>query len=61
MKFENLLKPGKIGTLELKNRMVMPAMGTNFSKGWGEVSDTQVNWWARRARGAPRSSLSKLP
>jgi len=51
MQFENLLKPGRIGTLELKNRLVMPAMGTDYAGEWGEVTDTQINWLARRAKG----------
>lgn len=51
MRFENLFKPGKIGTLELKNRLVMPAMGTDLPGEWGEVTESQINWFARRARG----------
>ena len=27
MKYKNLFKKGKIGKLEIKNRIVMPAMG----------------------------------
>ena len=51
MSFDNLLKPGKIGTQELKNRIVMPAMGSEFPGKWGEVTDTMINWKARRAEG----------
>ena len=51
MKFENLFRPGRIGTLELKNRLVMPAMATLFCGEWGEVNDTIVNYYARRAKG----------
>ena len=29
----------------------MPAMGTDFAGEWGEVTDTQINWFARRAKG----------
>ena len=31
MRLNKLLSPGKIGTLELKNRFVVPPMGTNFA------------------------------
>ena len=31
MQLNTLLSPGKIGTLELKNRFVVPPMGTNFA------------------------------
>jgi 2,4-dienoyl-CoA reductase-like NADH-dependent reductase (Old Yellow Enzyme family)/NADPH-dependent 2,4-dienoyl-CoA reductase/sulfur reductase-like enzyme len=51
MRFENLLKPGKIGALELKNRIIMPAMATSFAAESGEVTDRLVNWLARRAKG----------
>ena len=32
MNYEKLLQPGKIGSLELKNRFVMGAMGVGFAK-----------------------------
>ena len=51
MEFRNLLKSGRIGTLELKNRIIMPPMGTRFAGMWGEVTDRQINWYARRAKG----------
>ncbi|MBI2832353.1 MAG: FAD-dependent oxidoreductase [Chloroflexi bacterium] len=49
--FERLFEPGKIGTLELKNRIVMPSMGARFYGLWGEVTDTAVEWFRRRAKG----------
>ena len=30
MKFEKLLSSGRIGSMELKNRFVVPPMGTSF-------------------------------
>ncbi|MDO8491368.1 MAG: FAD-dependent oxidoreductase [Dehalococcoidia bacterium] len=51
MPFSNLFKPGRIGPLELKNRIVMPAMGTGLAGKDGEIGDEIVNWYARRARG----------
>jgi 2,4-dienoyl-CoA reductase-like NADH-dependent reductase (Old Yellow Enzyme family)/thioredoxin reductase len=51
MNFNNLLKPGKIGNVELKNRMIMPGMGTNLAAADGTVSDVIVNYYARRANG----------
>lgn len=50
-KFDNLLKPGKIGALELKNRIVMPAMGSLLAGESGEVSDALIEWYAKRAKG----------
>lgn len=51
MAFKKLTEPGKIGTMELKNRMVMPGMGTNLAAADGTVSDVIVNYYARRANG----------
>ena len=48
--FPLLSSPIKIGPLELKNRICMPAMHLNFTMG-GEVSDTLVDFYAERARG----------
>ena len=39
MRLNKLLSPGKIGTLELKNRFVVPPMGTNFATYEGVVTD----------------------
>jgi 2,4-dienoyl-CoA reductase-like NADH-dependent reductase (Old Yellow Enzyme family)/thioredoxin reductase len=49
-KYEMLFSPGRIGTLELKNRLVYPPMGTNVCVG-GEVSDRLLAYHAARARG----------
>ena len=49
--FRKLLEPGRIGSLELKNRIIMPAMGTRFAGVWGEVNDLIVEYYRRRARG----------
>lgn len=51
MNYEKLLKPGKIGNLELRNRTIMPGMGTNLAGADGTVSDVIVNYYARRANG----------
>ena len=51
MNFKKLLQPGKIGNMELKNRMIMPGMGTNLAAADGTVSDVIVNYYARRANG----------
>lgn len=51
MKFEKLLDHGKIGNMELRNRMIMPGMGTNLAAKDGTVSDVIVNYYARRANG----------
>ena len=49
--FRKLLEPGKIGTLELKNRIIMPPMSTNFPNVWGEATDVMVEYFKARAKG----------
>jgi 2,4-dienoyl-CoA reductase-like NADH-dependent reductase (Old Yellow Enzyme family)/thioredoxin reductase len=50
-KLEKLCTPGKIGSMWLKNRMIMPAMGTNLGNADGTISDNIVNYYAKRAEG----------
>ncbi|MCX5824513.1 MAG: hypothetical protein NTY86_13645, partial [Deltaproteobacteria bacterium] len=38
MEFENLFRSGELGSLELKNRIVMLPMGTILCGEWGEVT-----------------------
>jgi len=51
MTLKNLFQPGRIGTMELKNRIVMPPMGTGFADISGQVTDRIINYYAERARG----------
>ncbi|MDO8567399.1 MAG: FAD-dependent oxidoreductase [Dehalococcoidales bacterium] len=51
MKFTRLMEPGKIGKLEIKNRIVMAAMGTGMAGLWGEVTDNLIEWYRARAKG----------
>ena len=46
-----LFEPFKIGTMELKNRIIMPAMGTNFSAEDGSVTQRLKNYHVERAKG----------
>jgi 2,4-dienoyl-CoA reductase-like NADH-dependent reductase (Old Yellow Enzyme family)/thioredoxin reductase len=48
--YERLFSPGRIGTLQLKNRIVYPPMGTNLCVG-GEVTDRFLGYHEARARG----------
>lgn len=51
MKYQNMFKEGKIGGLNLKNRIVMPAMGTNLAGIEGEVTDHLIAYYEERAKG----------
>ena len=50
MKYESIFKPGKIGTMELKNRLVVPAMETEYSKD-GTINERITDYWLMRAKG----------
>ena len=49
-KYPNLLSPGKIGSMELRNKTVMCAMGMSQSDN-GHVNDAVVNHYVERAKG----------
>jgi len=46
-----LFSPFQIGNLELKNRIVMPPMATNFAGEDGTVNDRHISYYVRRAQG----------
>lgn len=48
---EALFTPGTIGTMALRNRLVMPPMGTNYATWTGAVTDRLIDYLAERARG----------
>jgi 2,4-dienoyl-CoA reductase-like NADH-dependent reductase (Old Yellow Enzyme family)/thioredoxin reductase len=49
--FPKLFEPGWIGSLELKNRLVMPPMGTNYALKDGTVTQRQIDYYEERAGG----------
>lgn len=49
--FANLLEPGLIGTIEMRNRIVMPPMGTNFANEDGFVTTKMKDYYEERAKG----------
>ena len=51
MGFEKLLSPIKIGGLELKNRMIMAPMVTNYCTREGFVTQQVKDYYEERAKG----------
>ncbi|MBI2527172.1 MAG: FAD-dependent oxidoreductase [Candidatus Rokubacteria bacterium] len=49
--FPHLFAPGRVGTLELKNRLVFAATSSELADGDGHVTDDMVEFYAERARG----------
>ncbi|MBE0597265.1 MAG: hypothetical protein IH614_08350, partial [Desulfuromonadales bacterium] len=51
MPYPHLFQEGSIGRLKLKNRVIMPAMGTALAAADGEVTDRLIAYFEERARG----------
>lgn len=49
--FSSLLQPGRIGTLELKNRIVGAPMGTNYAEDDGTCGERSQAYYEARAKG----------
>ena len=50
-KFPQLTQPGRIGSLELKNRMIVTAMGVNLAEADGNCGDRLIAFHQRQAAG----------
>lgn len=50
-RFESLLSPGWIGSLELRNRIIMSPMGSNLCEPDGHLSERILRYYEERARG----------
>lgn len=50
-KYPSLFSPKKIGEIEVKNRIIMPPMGTSLSFSTGELSTNIIEYYKERARG----------
>ena len=51
MEFEKLFEPVKMGTVTLRNRIVMPAISTKFGSDAGGVTDRYRDYYLERAKG----------
>jgi 2,4-dienoyl-CoA reductase-like NADH-dependent reductase (Old Yellow Enzyme family)/thioredoxin reductase len=49
--FRKLFEPGCIGSMEVKNRLVMPPMATSLALKDGTVTDRQIDYYEERAKG----------
>lgn len=46
-----LFEPGRIGRMDLKNRVIFPPLATHMASDEGEVTDQLIDYYAARARG----------
>ncbi len=51
LKYEELFKPGKIGKMEVQNRLVVPAMATIYADEDGNITDRLIAYHEAKARG----------
>lgn len=56
----SILSPLKIKSMELSNRVVMPPMGTNLGNKDATVSDENIAYLARRAKGQPGLIITEI-
>lgn len=49
--FSHVLQPGRIGDLELRNRVIMVPMGTEMGDHDGHLTDREIAYYAERAKG----------
>ena len=49
--YEKLFEKGRIGNVELKNRLVMTPMGTNLAELDGTVGPAMLAYFEARAKG----------
>jgi len=55
--FEKLFAPGRIGAVEVRNRIIMSSMLTNYAHATGEPSQQMIDYYAERARGGVGSII----
>ncbi|MBS3969500.1 MAG: FAD-dependent oxidoreductase [Clostridia bacterium] len=60
MKYPRLFEKGSIGTMTIRNRTVMPAMGTNLANETGGVSQAMVHYYRARAKGGVGLIITEL-
>ena len=60
MTYSKLFEPGKIGNLELKNRIVMPAMGCSLAESTGEAGQRMIRYYADRAKGGAGLIITEI-
>ncbi len=59
MRFEALGRPGKIGVLEIKNRIVLPALNNNYTYN-AFMTEESIDFYVSKARGGAGSLLLRL-
>jgi len=51
IKYKNIFNPLKVKNMTIKNRIIMPPMGTNFAGQNGEINEDHIKYYEQRAKG----------
>lgn len=51
LKYSHLFEPITINGMTLRNRIIMPPMGTNFANYDGTITDNHIKYYEQRAKG----------
>jgi 2,4-dienoyl-CoA reductase-like NADH-dependent reductase (Old Yellow Enzyme family) len=60
LKYKNLFQTGRIGKLEIKNRVVMPAMDTTLASTTGESTPELIRYFEERAMGGTGLLITEI-
>ena len=60
MGYTRLFEPGRIGRLEIRNRIVMTAMGCSLAESTGEAGARMIKYYADRARGGAGLIITEI-
>ena len=60
MSYDKLFEPGRIGTVELRNRIVMTAMGCSLAEVTGEPGPRMIKYYTDRARGGAGLIITEI-
>ena len=58
--YEKLFSPGKLGAMEVKNRIVMAPMGTRLASEIGGVTCQQIQYYVERAKGGVGTIITEV-
>ena len=50
-KYDKIFTPLTVKTMTIKNRVVMPPMGSNFGGANGEITEEHIKYYEQRAKG----------
>ncbi|WP_160679558.1 FAD-dependent oxidoreductase [Clostridium sp. C8-1-8] len=51
MKYSNIFSPLKVKNMTIKNRIIMPPMGSNYASQSGEINNDHIKYYEQRAKG----------